>query len=41
MEFGIMPISESYCTLLALRTMILDDTPYNHALLYGAERCRL
>lgn len=41
MEFGIMPISESYGILLALRTIILDDTPYNHTLLNGAERCRL
>lgn len=44
MEFGIMPIVESYGFLLVLnsfRIINLDDTPYHHALLEGARRGRL
>lgn len=44
MEFGIMPIVESYGILLSLNAfgiIILEDTPYNNALLNGAQRCRL
>lgn len=44
MEFGIMPIVESYGILLSLNAfgiINLEDTPYNNALLNGAQRCRL
>lgn len=44
MEFGMMPIIESNGILLALtrlRIIILDDTPYKHDLLNGAQKCRL
>lgn len=44
MEFGIMTIAESQFTFLMLtgfKIIDVHDTPYNHALLNGAKKCRL
>lgn len=44
MEFGIMPIAESQFTLLMLtgfKIIDVHDTPHNHAILNGAQKCRL
>lgn len=44
MEFGIMPVAESQSILQLLtgfKIINVHDTPYNHALLNGAQRCKL
>lgn len=44
MEFGIMLIANSHCILLMLtgfKIIKVHDTPRDHALLNGAQKCRI
>lgn len=44
MEFGIMLIANSHCILLILtgfKIIKVHDTPRDHALLNGAQKCRI